>query len=117
MDIATHNDGKIAEVISSEILINGPEDALQLIADLYFQGISKIIIREQQITPEFFDLQTGIAGEVLQKFSNYKAQLVVIGEFSKYPGKSIRDFIYESNKGRQVNFLGNLEQAVEKLSA
>lgn len=50
-------------------------------------------------------LKTGIAGDVLQKFSNYRVRLVIVGGFSKYPGTSIRDFIYESNKGMLVNFL------------
>lgn len=96
---------KIAEVISKEILIHNPEEALQLLADLYYQDFDKIVIYEKNITPAFFDLKTGIAGEILQKFSNYRMQLVIVGEFSKFPGKSIKDFIYESNKGRHVNFL------------
>lgn len=118
MKIETHQKGaiKIAEIISEDILINHQEDGLQLLADLYYQDFDKIIIQEKNITPEFFDLKTGIAGEILQKFSNYRVQLVIIGEFSNYLGQSIRDFIYESNKGRQVNFLPSLEQAIDKLS-
>ncbi len=109
-------DIRIAEVMAPEILINTPEEALQLIVDLYYQeGINKIIIHENNIIPAFFDLKTGIAGEILQKFSNYKAQLVIIGDFTKYPGKSLKDFIYESNKGQLVNFLDSLELAVERL--
>lgn len=115
MEIATHGNG-IAEIISDEILMQDPGEAVQLIMDLYYQDFSKIIIREKNISPAFFDLKTGVAGEILQKFSNYKAQLVIIGEFTRYPGKSIRDFIYESNKGRQVNFLESLSLAVERLS-
>ncbi|MET6996766.1 DUF4180 domain-containing protein [Chitinophaga defluvii] len=45
----------------------------------------------------------------------YKAQLVIIGEFSRYPGKSLKDFIYKSNKGKLVNFLDSPELAVERL--
>ncbi|SEW52181.1 DUF4180 domain-containing protein [Chitinophaga arvensicola] len=118
MKIKVHEIGdiRIAEIVSDEILINSPEEALQLIVDLYYQDFSKIIIREENIIPGFFDLKTGIAGEVLQKFSNYKAQLTIVGSFTKYPGKSIRDFIFESNKGRQVNFLESVEQAVERWS-
>jgi cobalamin biosynthesis Co2+ chelatase CbiK len=117
MNIETHQNGaiKIAEVISEDILINNPEQGLQLMADLYYQGFDKIIIQAKHISPDFFDLKTGIAGEILQKFSNYRVQLVIIGDFSGYPGKSIKDFIYESNKGKQVNFLASLEEAVEKL--
>lgn len=109
MIIKTHETGaiKTAEIISEDILINNPEDGLQLLADLYYQGFDKIVIHEKNITPVFFDLKTGIAGEILQKFSNYRMQLVIIGEFDKYPGKPIKDFIYESNKGKHINFLNS----------
>ncbi|MBB5635125.1 hypothetical protein HDF26_002148 [Pedobacter cryoconitis] len=118
MEITTHqvNQTQIAEVISDGILIQTPEDGLQLLVDLYYQDFDKIIVREQNITPAFFELKTGIAGEILQKFSNYRVRLVIIGDFAKYPGKSIQDFIYESNNGRQINFLDSLEEALEKLS-
>lgn len=118
MQIITHDSSnhKIAEVTAAEVIVQSPDDALQLMVDLYYQDFNKIIIHENNITPAFFDLKTGIAGEVLQKFSNYKMQLVIVGSFTKYPGQSIKDFIYESNKGRQVNFLGSVSEAVEKLS-
>ncbi|WP_316820575.1 DUF4180 domain-containing protein [Pedobacter gandavensis] len=83
---------------------------------MYYQDFDKIIIHEPSILPDFFDLKTGIAGEMLQKSSNYRVQLVIVGDFIKYPGKPIKDFIYESNKGRQVNFLSSVEEAVERLS-
>lgn len=113
---ATGKDIKIAEVIADEILVKTPEEALQLMVDLYYQDFDRIILHEKNITPDFFDLKTGIAGEILQKFSNYRLRLVIVGEFSKYPGKSIKDFIYESNNGKLVNFLGSTEQAIAKLS-
>lgn len=118
MTIIPHKIHKIniAEVTDETIFINNPDDALQLLADLYYQDFSKIIVHEKNITPGFFDLKTGIAGEILQKFSNYRIQLAIVGDFSKYPGKSIQDFIYESNKGRLVNFLSSVALAVEKLS-
>ncbi|MBB5438281.1 hypothetical protein HDC92_001956 [Pedobacter sp. AK017] len=43
-------------------------------------------------------------------------QLFIIGDFDKYPGKSIKDFIYESNKGKLVNFLASAELAKAKLA-
>jgi hypothetical protein len=117
MRIETHQSGtkKVAEVIAEEILINNVEEALQLMADLYYQEFDGIMIHEKNLSPQFFDLKTGIAGEILQKFSNYRMQLFIIGDFDKYPGKSIRDFIYESNKGKQVNFVASVALAKEKL--
>lgn len=117
MNIVTHEQGeiKIAEVISDQVLIGNVEEGLQLMGDLYYQGFDKIIIHETNLTSDFFDLKTRIAGEILQKFSNYRIQLAIIGEFSKYPGKSIRDFIYESNNGKTVNFLPTVAAATERL--
>lgn len=106
---------KIAEVISDEILIKNAEDGLQIMIDLYYQDFDKIILHEKNIASDFFDLKTGIAGELLQKFSNYKVRLVIVGDFSKHESKSIRDFIYESNKGRQINFLATSAEGIERL--
>ncbi|WP_212004482.1 DUF4180 domain-containing protein [Chitinophaga sp. HK235] len=118
MDITIHKTGdiSIAEITATEVVINNTEDALQIMGDLYYQDVERIILHEKNITPAFFDLKNGIAGEILQKFTNYRIRLAIVGEFTKYPGKSIKDFIYESNKGRQVNFLDSTELALEKLS-
>jgi len=118
MEIKTHtiNNVKIAEVISSDIIIQSTEDGLDLLGNLYYQGFDTIIIHEKNITPDFFDLKNGLAGEILQKFSNYRVRLSIVGDFSKYSGKSIKDFIYESNNSRQINFLDSTEEALERLS-
>ena len=117
MKIHTHRSSstKIAELISEGIVISTVEDALNLMADVYYQGYDAIILDEKKITPDFFDLKTGIAGEILQKFSNYRMRLAIVGDFSTYKSKSLNDFVFESNKNRQINFVGSLEEAVERL--
>lgn len=118
MNIQTHliNDIKIAEIISDEQIIKTAEDGLDLLGNLYYEGFDKVIMHEKNITPAFFDLKTGIAGEVLQKFSNYRVRLAVVGDFEKHPGKSVRDFIFESNKAGHINFVNTLQQALSRLS-
>lgn len=81
--------------------------------DIYYQGFDKVMIYEKDITPDFFDLKTKIAGEILQKFSNYRIGLAIIGDFSKYESKSMKDFIFESNKTGHINFIETLEDALE----
>jgi len=119
MTIYTHtvNDIKIAEVISDEILINNAEDGLDLLGNIYYQGFDKMIVHKENLTPHFFDLKNKLAGEILQKFSNYRVQLIIVGDFSELTSQSIKDFIFESNKGRQVNFVGTVAEAIKKLSA
>lgn len=116
IEIHTTNNSKIAEVLSEDIVINKSEDGLDLLGNLYYQGFDKVLIYEKNITPSFFDLKTGMAGEILQKFSTYRVQLVIVGDFTKYTSNSLQNFIYESNKGRHINFLNSQAEALHILS-
>lgn len=109
----------IENLNKSEVLIKNAGDAMDLTADIsYHCGCDKFIIKKEDIAEEFFDLKTGLAGEILQKFSNYNKSVAIVGDFSEYTdnSKSLRDFIYESNKNRQILFVGSEEKAVEMLS-
>ena len=118
MKIEIHNiEGlRIAEIISDEILVISADDGLDLLGNLYYQDFDGAIIHEYNITTDFFDLKNGLAGEILQKFSNYRFRLCVIGDFKKHKSKSVNDFIYESNKGRQINFVASKVEAVNNLA-
>jgi hypothetical protein len=111
------NNVDIAIVSSSEILITDVQSALDFIATLNFEaGCDCIILNKSAICEDFFNLKTRLAGEILQKFINYHIKIAIVGDFSVYSSKSLRDFIYESNKGKDLFFLSNEKQAVEKLS-
>jgi hypothetical protein len=70
----------------------------------------------KECLPEaFFQLNTGFAGEVLQKFTNYRMRIAVTGDFSGYTSKSLRDFMYESNMGRQVFFKASVEEGMASI--
>lgn len=118
MRFDTHYTGhiKIAEIHSDGLIIGNIEDALNVLGDAYYQGYDGIILYERNITPDFFDLQTKLAGEILQKFSNYRMRLVIVGDWSKYTSRSLEAFICESNKGKTVNFSSSLTEALKLLS-
>lgn len=72
------------------------------------------MLRKEAIVPAFFDLSARIAGEVLQKFVNYRMRLAIVGDFAK-AGRPQKDFMFESNCGRHVFFAASEGEAVEKL--
>ncbi len=116
IEIYQINGQKIAEILSDKLLIRETQDALDLMAECNYLDSWKIIIHEKNIIPGFFDLKTGIAGEILQKFSTYNVRLAIVGDFSKYTSKSLKDFIFESNKLRRINFVNSPEEAKERLA-
>jgi hypothetical protein len=105
----------IAELVSEKIEIATLQDAIDLIGNAHFQGADKIVIHERNLVPEFFDLKTKLAGDILQKISNYRMQLAIVGDFSEYRSKSLADFIMESNKTKRILFLSSREEAFENL--
>lgn len=119
MNINVHNMpfGAVAEVTANGLVISTISDGPDLVGNLYFQGLDKAIIHQRDILPEFFDLKTGIAGEILQKCSTYRIWLAIVGDFSHYQSKNLADFIFESNKGRQVSFVGSIEEAFDKFNS
>lgn len=118
MDIIAHNinNSKIAEIVSDLMLIDLPEDGLDLLGNIYYKGFDKLIIYERNINPDFFDLSTGIADQVIQKFSNHKMPLAIVGDFLQYESKNIRNFMRECNRGNQVIFVNSVKDALSAFS-
>jgi len=106
---------KIAVIESDQIEMYDVQSAVDILGNCNYQRATKIIIKKVNITPDFFDLKTRIAGEILQKFSNYRMQLAIVGDFTEYTSKSLRDFIFESNKVGRILFVDSLSVAKERL--
>lgn len=105
--------GTVVELRSDEVVINSEQDALDIMVNIgYLYDSSRIIIHKENLHESFFDLSSGLAGGILQKFSNYRVQLIVVGDLSKYTSKSLKEFIVESNKGHQVNFLPSISEVL-----
>ncbi|MDM5438940.1 DUF4180 domain-containing protein [Bacillus hominis] len=108
----------IAVVRNDTVLISDVQSALDLMATVQYEADSKrIAINKSLISESFFDLKTRLAGDILQKFINYSVKIAIIGDFSMYNSKSLKDFIYECNKGKDIFFLATEQQAIEKLSS
>lgn len=111
-------EGNIAIVEYGDILINTVNDALDLIATIGYElKCYKVVLSKDNICEEFFDLKTNLAGEILQKFINYSTKIAIVGDFSKYTSKSLKDFIYECNLGKDIFFVLNIETAITKLNS
>ena len=107
----------IAQVESEETLITDVQSALDLMATVRYEtGADRMILPKAALDERFFVLSSGLAGDILQKFVNYQLAVAIVGDYSVYTSKPLRDFIYESNNGKHVFFLATLEKAIEKLS-
>jgi len=106
----------IAELNSKGAVIKDAQDALEFLANAGYQGARSIILYESNLTPEFFDLRTGIAGDILLKFSTYQMKLAVVGNFNTYKSISLKAFINECNRGNQIFFVPDKDSAITRIT-
>lgn len=117
-NIRTNNGAQVAVVKSEIPLLTDAQSALDLVMTVQYEtGCSRIALPKAAVAEEFFILSTGLAGEVLQKFINYHVKFAVFGDFSRYTSKPLKDFMYESNHGKDIFFAADEDEAVERLSA
>jgi hypothetical protein len=114
MKYTLHNiDGiELAEITEVELIISTSQQFLDLAMNIPANGV---IIHKQLLDESFFDLRSGLAGEILQKVVNYRLKLGIVGDFSGYESKALRDMIYESNKRNTIVFVNGVDEALRKL--
>ncbi|HVZ70536.1 MAG TPA: DUF4180 domain-containing protein, partial [Rhizomicrobium sp.] len=93
---------EIAEFRADHVLLASAADARDLLMKARGEQADVIALHVANIAPAFFDLRNGFAGDVLQKFRNYRCRFAIIGDISPYTSKSeaLRALVRESNRGK-----------------
>ena len=71
----TINDERILELEDDSNILKDAQDLLDIIGTY---SVRNIILRKENIIPDFLDLKTKVAGEILQKASNYGLKIGII---------------------------------------
>lgn len=113
----TTNGQKLIIVGANTILIKDSQSTLDLLLSLAYEyQTNKIILLKSVITEDFFELRTKIAGAILQKCTNYHLELAIVGDYSSYTSKALKDFMYESHQSGICFFVETPEQGVDLLT-
>ncbi|WP_139792206.1 DUF4180 domain-containing protein [Henriciella litoralis] len=92
-------------------------DAASLLSDAFAAGADWIAIPVARLDEDFFELSNRKAGFFLQKIINYQRKVAIVGDVSGAVEQSnaLRDFVRESNRGRDVWFAETLDGLRKKL--
>ena len=80
---------KTAELPDDSKAIQSLEDAMDLLGECFGNDCTGVVIPKNILSSEFFDLKTGLAGEILQKFTTYRIKLAVTGDFSNIESRLV----------------------------
>lgn len=94
------------------------QDALDLIG-ASFLGAEVVVVPARRLDDRFFALESRFAGEILQKFVNYRLRLVIVGDLSPHLAASsaLRALVHESNRSDHVWFVADLDALDVRLRA
>ncbi|KOT37650.1 alpha/beta hydrolase [Streptomyces caelestis] len=98
--------------------LSGGDTALDLIGDAMGCHAEAVAVPVERVADEFFALRSGVAGDVVQKFVNYRIRLVIVGDIaSRVAGSdALRDFVRESNRGTWTWFVADRAELEERLA-
>jgi hypothetical protein len=97
--------------------IRTARDATDLISKAWEARAKVLAIPVERLDADFFQLGTGVAGEIVQKFANYRMRVAIVGDISRSidESKSLRDFVRETNRGDRLWFVANHDEIGEHL--
>jgi len=79
-------------------------------------GSGGLILTEDDLAREFFDLRTGLAGELFQKFTNYQLRLVIVLPNPEAYGERFGELAYEHLSHNLIRFVRSKDEAKAWLS-
>jgi hypothetical protein len=102
---------------SPDKMLRSESDATAIVGDALGQRADWVVVAVENLSPDFFQLRSGLAGAVVQKFVNYGLRLAIIGDVSAQIAAStaFRDFVVEANRGQHLWFVQTREEFEEKI--
>ena len=89
-----------------------------VIGDAFSLGVDTVVIPVGRLDAAFFDLRTGVAGDIVQAFVNYQLRLVVLGPLPPAATASgwFPAFVSETNRGSLTWFVETAEELDRRLA-
>jgi hypothetical protein len=99
-----------------DFIIRNERDVLDLISACHENDTNKVMLHEANLSPEFFDLKTNLAGAVLQKFVNYHLRGAALISLDKITSERFKELIFEHNRSNFFRFFEDKEAAEKWLA-
>ena len=109
---------RVLECVPDGTKLQTYNDAVDLVGKTFENRATLIVIPVECLDDDFFQLKTRIAGELIQKFVQYRRHLVIVGDISGFLAESsaLRAFVAESNRGKEVWFLASRDELNDRLA-
>jgi hypothetical protein len=95
----------------------GPVDPLGAVVACIESGTFALLLDDGALPAAFFDLRTGVAGDVVQKLVNYGVRMAAVVPALDAHSVRFREFAGEANRFAQFRFFATRAEAITWLAA
>jgi hypothetical protein len=99
-----------------ELPANGAFEPRVAVADCIENGADALLFDQGTLPPAFFDLSSGIAGDLLHRLSVYRMRLAAVVPDPSVHSPRFQEFMREANKGRAYRFFPHRDDAIQWLA-
>ncbi len=92
-------------------VISSGQDLLDIIANCFGMDKCRLVVHAPDLHPDFFDLKTGLLGEVFLKLSNYRVKTAFIVDYGQIQSERFKELMYEHKRSHEIRFFDDLTEA------
>lgn len=104
-------DGRYIECISAETPLGTEQDTLDLVGICGENDTNFLIIHAEALAGDFFKLRTGVAGMMLQKFTNYHVKTAILMANEQLIKGKFKEMLAESNQRNNFRIFNRITDA------
>jgi hypothetical protein len=108
---------QVFEVPADGPVIQIEREAADILGEALGRNAKLVILPAIRLSPAFFQLRSGLAGAIVQKFVTYRVKLAIVGAIPEdaLQSTALQAFIKESNRGQSIWFLGHIDDLKAKI--
>jgi PadR family transcriptional regulator, regulatory protein AphA len=107
----TAGDKTYLEALPEAPPIASEREALDWVASCGESGTHRLLLHASNLSPDFYNLKTGLAGAVLLKFVIYSLRVAAVLAPELVQQGKFHDFVIETNRGRDFRVFYDTESA------
>lgn len=109
--VVTKNGFKYIDCRNNGNLLQNERDALDWVAICGEHQVSRLMLHAGNLTRDFYDLRTGVAGDILLKFTNYRIKVAAVLAPELVGEGRFREMVRETNRGNDFRVFYRHEDA------
>jgi Domain of unknown function (DUF4180) len=108
-------DPNILVAADSNVRLETAQDIPDLIGACW--GMDGLILQETDLASSFFDLRSGLLGELFQKCTNYNLRLAMVLLEPAVHGERFSELVHEHRAHKLIRFFASMKEAKTWLSS